>query len=121
MLILPLEHIAQLLETPDGAQIIGLNLSNYLRFAIDPVRKTLDHPHHLPSQSPTPVLRPSDHNINLGLVWLDPLREKQVHISNHHLLVIMFVEEDEGVLAGVLQPGLVVLELLLQAEGLRAG
>lgn len=111
------EAVADLLEEPDGALVVALDFGDDLRPAIDGHCKKFNSLHDLLGQPLAPELGQRDHDIDLGLVRLDPLREEQVHIADHSLLAVLdtalLVEDYEGVLLVVLQPAAMVLQLLL--------
>ena len=105
------EYISTLQKQLLGCNIILLNFGRYLIFLIVQQSKHLHILQYLSCVALPSLLLDCSHDVDFRLIGLNPLRKEQVYVADHPAL---FGKDEEGVLRWVLQPGLVVAELLLE-------
>lgn len=117
MMIVLDKLVAYLFEEGNRASVVVFNFGYDVVPAVHCEAEQLDCDHYLLGQSSASALWDCDHDVDFCLVWLYPLWEEQVDIPNH--AVVLLQEYQKCVFADVLQPGPMVLNLLLQAQWLR--
>lgn len=88
-----------------------LNLCDHFSLVVAGRSKLLNNLQYFGSNALSSVSPLGQHNVNLAFVLFNPLREEQVDITHH----CSIPKDDEGVLAWVFKPGLLVIQLLFQS------
>lgn len=112
--------IAHLFEQAHGGRVVVLDLGDYLVPPILDFREGLHQEQSLARIAFPSLVSARNHDVDFSLVGLDPLGEEEVDVAHHALLGLRLVEDQEGVLEWVCQPGLVVFVFFLQSQRLRA-
>ena len=107
------ESVAYLGEKLDRSEVVIFYLGDYRIFLVHTQSKQLDSFHHLLRETLASKLGDCYHDIDFGLIVFHPVGEEQIYVPNH--LVILFCEDYESVLFGVLEPGFVIFKFLLQS------
>lgn len=105
-----------LLEKLYGTFISFFDFCDYFVFVIFGVRKLLNHCEDLTTYTFSTMWFLCYHNVDFAFVGFYPLGKEQIDISNH----LIVVKYDKGVLGWVLQPGFLVVQLLLKSQRLTA-
>ena len=80
------EFVARFLEEPDGSLVVVLYLRYYLVPVVNMQGELFNGVHNFMCESLPPILLNGNHNVNLGLVVFNPIREKQINVSNEPIV-----------------------------------